>query len=121
MIVGPARSIALLMIAPTSAPRSIDVSKRRRWSPHGSRRSAASSPIAARGLHQLPASATLEQVTPEIETGMTLPAIRARIQGLEASVKALKQGPSACGRHQGSRARLCAVANPAGHPWRRCR
>ena len=42
---------------------------------------------------QLPANATLEQVTPEIETGITLPAVRARIERLEASVKALKQIP----------------------------
>lgn len=48
---------------------------------------------ARRWLAQLPANATLEQVTPEIDTGLTIPAARERIKRLEASVAALKQVP----------------------------
>lgn len=44
-------------------------------------------------LAQLPATSSLEQVTPEIETGITLPAIRARIKRLEEAAIALKRIP----------------------------
>lgn len=44
-------------------------------------------------LASLPANATLEQVAVEIETGITLPTLRAQIARFEAEVKALKQVP----------------------------
>ena len=44
-------------------------------------------------LASLPASATLEQVVPAVETGITLPSIRARINQFEGSVAALKKVP----------------------------
>ena len=45
-------------------------------------------------LASLPPNASLEMVAPEIPTGQTLPAIRAQIKTLEASVAALRKIPT---------------------------
>ena len=67
-------------------------------------------------LASLPSTATLEQVTPEIETGLTLPAVRARIQRLEEFVKALRSVPTpSADIEQRVKAYLDALTKPIVH------